>query len=127
LSNFRKRSDFGSHYSKPLFRKVLAVLPLEDINNVATAIFTYKFFNNMLPSTFDTFFQLNKELHEYNTRGSKKIHMKHGRTNYKKHTTRNKGYHIWNKLPTEILQTKKFQIFKNKLKKYYLKTMNVEI
>ena len=80
-------SDFGS-YSKPLFRK-LAILPLEDINNVATAIFTYKFFNNMLPSTFDTFFQLNKELHEYNTRGSEKIHMKHGRTNYKKYTTRN--------------------------------------
>ena len=81
----------------------------------------------MLPSTFDTFFQLNKELHEYNTRGSKKIHIKHGRTNYKKYTTRNKGYHIWNKLPTEILQPQKFQIFKNKLKKYYLKTMNVEI
>ena len=118
-------SDFRRH-SKPLIRK-LAVLPLEEINNIATAIFTYKFFNNMLPITFNKFFQLNKELHEYNTRGSKKFHMKHGRTNYKKYTTRNKGCHIWNKLPIEILQSKTLQIFKNKLKKYYLNTMDVEI
>jgi len=83
-------SDFRRH-SKPLFRK-LANLPLEEINNVATAIFTYKFFNNMLPSTFDKFFQLDKELHEYNTRGSEKIHMKHGWTNYKKYTTTRMPY-----------------------------------
>ena len=96
-------SDFRSH-AKPLFSK-LAVLPLEDINNLATAVFTYKFFNNtVLPNTFNKFFQLNKDLHEYNTRRSRKIHLKHGRTNYKKYTTRNKGSHIWNKLPTEILQ-----------------------
>ena len=59
----------------------------------------------MLPSTFDKVFQLNKELHEYNTRGSQKIYMKHGRTNYKNYTNRNKGCHIWNKLPIEILIT----------------------
>ena len=73
------------------------------------------------------FFQLNKDLHEYNTRGSKKIHLKHGRTNYKKYTTRNKGSHIWNKLPTEILQSKTLQIFKNKLKKCYVNKMDVDI
>ena len=37
------------------------------------------------------------------------------------------GCHIWNKLPIEILQSKTLQIFKNKLKKYYLNTMDVEI
>ena len=59
----------------------------------------------MLPSPFDKFFQVNKELREYKTRGSEKIHSELGRTNYNKYTTRNKGYHIWNKLPIEILQS----------------------
>ena len=86
-----------------------------------------QFFNNMLPSTFHKFFLLNKELHEYNTRGSEKIHMRHGQTNYKKYTTRNKGCHILNKLPIEMLQSKTLQIFRNKVKKYYLNTMDVEI
>ena len=79
LQRFEKSRPYCPFFlRKPLFRK-LAVLPLEEISNVATAIFTYRFFNNMLPSTFDKFFQLNKELHEYNTRGSEKSTWSMGR------------------------------------------------
>ena len=52
------------------------------------ALFTFPYFNNTLPMTFDNFFKLNMELHSHNTRSSTKIHIDHARTNYKKYSTR---------------------------------------
>ena len=46
----------------------MKTLPIDEINNEAIALFTFRYLNNMLPVTFDNFFKINMELHSHNTR-----------------------------------------------------------
>jgi len=102
-----------------------AGLPLEDINNVVTAIFTCNFSTTCC------------QVHSTNSSNSTKNYMNIIQEDPRKYTwsmggliirnTLLQGCHIWNKLPIEILQSKTLQIFTNKLKKYYLNTMDVKI
>ena len=46
-----KFSKYIDHTS-PLFKE-LAILPLDDINNETIALFMFRFFNSMLPSSFN--------------------------------------------------------------------------
>ena len=77
IITFSKFTDRTS----PLFKE-LSILPLDDINNAAIALFKFRYFNNMLPSSFNNFFCLNKEIHQYNRRSSSNIHKIQARTNY---------------------------------------------
>ena len=95
---------YRDHHTARLFQK-LSILPIDEINNEAIALFTFRYFNNTLPVTFDNFFKLNMELHSHNTRSSTKIHIDHARTNYKNYSTKFKGCDIWNNLPTAIKKT----------------------
>ena len=83
-------SKFSDHTS-PLFRE-LSILPLDDINNEAIALFMSRYFNNILPSSFNDFFCLNKDVHRYNTRSSANIHKTQARTNYQKHSIKHKSF-----------------------------------
>ena len=103
----------------PLFKK-LSILSIDNINNEAVAIFMFRYFNNGLPISFQNFFKLNKELHNYNTRSSTQIHKNYIRTNYKKYSTVNKGREIWNCLPNAIKDSKSLNIFKSKIRKHYI-------
>ena len=87
-------SKFSDHTS-PLFRE-LSILPLEDINNEGIALFMFRYFNNMLPSSFNDFFCLNKDVHRYNTRSSTNIHKTQACTNYQTHSIKHKGISGWN-------------------------------
>ena len=83
-------SKFTDHVN-PLVKE-LSILPLDDINNEAIALFMFRFFNNMLPSSFKNFFCLNKDIHKYNTsRSSSNIHKIQGCTNYQKPSVKYKG------------------------------------
>ena len=55
-----------------------------------------------------------------NTRSSSKIHKEQARTDYKKISVQFKGCEIWNNLPISIKNSKSIEIFKKKIKKYYL-------
>ena len=105
-------------HTAPLFKK-LSILPIDEINNEAIALFTFRYFNNTLPVTFDNFFKLNMKLHSHNTRSSTKIHIDHARTNYKKYSTKFKGCDIWNNLPTSIKNSKSLYVFKKNIKEYF--------
>ena len=85
----------------------------------------FKYFSNMLPMTFDNYFQLNNEIHSYYTRSSTKIHKPYFRTNYMKYSIKNKGNTIWNNLPETIKESKSYHIFKSKIKKYLLLPNNL--
>ena len=74
-----------------------------------TAMFMFKYFSNMLPMTFDNYFQLNNEIHSYYTRSSTKIHKPYFRTNYMKYSIKNKGNTIWNNLPETIKESKSYE------------------
>ena len=53
--------------TSPLFKE-LSILPLDDINNEVIALLIMcRYFHNMLPSSFNNFFSLNKlDIHKYN-------------------------------------------------------------
>ena len=78
IITFSKYTDHS-----PLFKE-LAILPLNDINSETTAFFMIRFFNSMLPSSFNDYFRLNKGVHKYNTRLSSKIQKTQTRINYQK-------------------------------------------
>ena len=70
--------NFKEH-SGPLFKELL-ISPLDDINNEAIALFMFRYFNNNLPSSFNDFFCLNKDVHQFNTRLSSNVHKVQART-----------------------------------------------
>ena len=73
-------AEYKEH-TPPLFIR-LSMLQLDDINLQVTALFMFRFFNNMLPDSFNDYFMLNKELHHYNTRSSACVHKNYTITNY---------------------------------------------
>ena len=103
-------AGFTDH-SPPIFKK-LSVLPFDQINKEKVALFMFRYFNKMLPSAFDAFFTLNKDLHNHNTRSSAKIHINYIRTNYSKHSIKYRGSQVWNSLPTAVKTAKSIYIFK---------------
>ena len=105
--------------SAPLFKNLI-ILPIDDINNETLAIFMFKYFNKGLPESFQNFFKLNKDLHNYNTRSAFQVHKQRVRTNYKKYSTEYKGTQIWNNLPDDIKDSNSLNIFKKNIRKYYL-------
>ena len=85
-------SNFKEH-TGPLFKELL-ISPLDDINNEAIALFMFRYFNNNLPSSFNDFFCLNKDVHQYNTRSSSNVHKIQARANHQKHSVKYKGVSI---------------------------------
>ena len=73
MSRYKKKiiriisfSDFRDHTS-PLFKN-LSILPIDDLNNEATALFAFKFFTKALPATLNHFLKSNDYFHGHNTR-----------------------------------------------------------
>ena len=106
-------------HTPPIFKK-LPILPFHQINEEKTALFMFRYFNKMLPATFDSFFTLNRDFHNHYTRSSTKIHIAYVRTNYNKHSIKYRGSQVWNNLPTAVKTTKSIYIFKKKIKRYLL-------
>ena len=106
-------------HTPPIFNK-LSILPFDQINEEKTALFMFRYFNKMLPATFDSFFTLNKDFHNHYTRSSIKIHITYVRTNYNKHSIKYRGSQVWNNLPMAVKTAKSIYIFKKKIKRYLL-------
>ena len=81
-------SNFKEH-TGPLFKELL-ISPLDDINNEAIALFMFRYFNNNLPSSFNDFFCLNKDVHQFNTRSSSTFTKSKHEPNYQKHSVKYK-------------------------------------
>ena len=75
----------------------------------------FKYFNKGLPESFQIFFKLNKDLHNYNTRSALQVHKKRVRTNYKKYSTEYKGTQIWNNLLDDIKDSNSLNILKKNM------------
>ena len=85
---------------------------LDDINLQVTALFMFRFFNNMLPEAFNDCLMLNKELHYYNTRSTACVHKNYARTNYSKHLVSYRGIDTLNNLPESLKEMKTFYSFR---------------
>ena len=77
-----------------------------------------KYSKNQLPPAIMSLFNTNEEIHNYNTRSSKKLHKAKSKTNIRQFTLCNKGVDIYNSLPSELKES--HCSFKRKLKKFIL-------
>ena len=110
-------------YTGPLFKELLISL-FDDINNEAIALFMFRYFNNNVPSSFNDFFRLNKDVHYHNKRSSINVHKTadkiQARTNYQKHSIKYKRVWIRNNLPKSIKEIKAFNLLRKKIKTHFL-------
>ena len=71
-----------NHSSKPLFDE-LQMLNIYQINYYAIAILISQFINNQLPISLKNIFKTKEDVHNYNTRSTKKLHKPLIKTSYK--------------------------------------------
>ena len=87
-----------TEHTKPIFIQ-LEILNIEQINYFLTTLFMFRYHQlENLPELFKNYLKKNKEVHEYNTRNSSKLHKSFLKTNYAKQTLKHRGIDIWNSL-----------------------------
>ena len=101
--------------TKPIFKE-LKLLDLFELNTFLVSLFMYSQRTNTLPKIFKNYFLQNDDLHQYNTRSAKNLHVEYHRTNYGKFSLKAKGTKIWNDLPDDVKKSNSFSIFKRKMK-----------
>ena len=116
------QSNFLDH-TTPLFKN-RHTLKLEDIHTFQTAIFMFKYVNNLLPLSFQTFFTYNTTIHSYPTRQSRNFHLNNPKTLLAHKSIRHHGPDVWNSLPTNIKERTALHSFKVTTKKYLLSKYN---
>ena len=94
--------------------KHLNILTVYDINKLQTLCFVYKAVNNLLPKHFTTFFNLNINIQQHNTRQSSSWHFTFHRTNIRANSIKILGLKLWNSLGSSITSLPSFHIFKNR-------------
>ena len=93
-----------NHSSKPLFDE-LQILNVFQINYHTIVILTSQFINNQLPTSLKNIFRTNEDVHNYNTRSTKKLHKPLIKTNIRKISISYKGVDIFNNLPSDLKKT----------------------
>ena len=97
----------------------LKIIKLYDLVYFQTALFMYNYHYNNLPESFNSFFHVVRDKHDYNTRfavGSTYSIPKF-RINYGKFNIRFAGVKVWNSIEESTKKLTKSQ-FKVKLKNY---------
>jgi len=108
--------------SLPIYKK-LNLLNIHQINDFLIGSFSYNLNNKTLPCYFNDFCTENNKIHNHYTRTSNNLHKIVNRTNYGKHSTRNKIINTWNNIPIAIRKSISLHVFKRKRKKYILSSV----
>ena len=111
-------SSFDAH-TAPLFHKY-HLLTLDNIHLLQVALFMFSVHYNSIPSTFQSMFNKNSAIHQYNTRQTNDYKVHYSRTNILKTTIVSFGPRLWNSLPTDLKTKQSLFCFKKKLKKYLI-------
>jgi len=110
------KSGFRAH-TAPLFNK-FKILPVHALYDYNVGIFMYLYFNDLLPSNFDSLFDRNIDIHSYNTRGKLNYRVNYGQSSLSRSLISYNGPLLWNSLPEYIKSSKSLNIFKYKFKEY---------
>jgi hypothetical protein len=112
-----------SHYiahTNPIFSS-LNILKVYDLANTAILVLMHKSINNTLPHKFQTYFQYTSQIHSYCTRGAEKYTIPYARTICRsKYSLQVIGPRLWNSLPPTLQAIKTLQLFKSKLKHFFI-------
>ena len=82
---------------------------------------TYQFLQNRLPGALTDIFKKNDQIHDHNTRLSKRRHKPLSKTNVRKCTVANKGVDIYNSLTDDIRDSRSSYSFKRKLRIFIMR------
>ena len=102
----------------------LGILNVIDMHNCYIAVFMFSCFNGNLPTFLLTCFNLNCDVHNFNTRNALNYNLPKIRTTCMKNSLFFKGPLIWISIPQEIKKCKTVNLFKIKYKKIMLNKYN---
>ena len=109
------KSTFDSH-SDPIFKE-LELLKLSDIRQLELGKLMFSLNHSLLPSKFNIYFSLNKQVHSYATRHANDFHLPFCRTNLRKFSVSFQGPTYYNSIGNDIKESNSLHLFKTKLKK----------
>ena len=111
-------SDYCAH-TKSLFfsQKVLNVF---DIYKYQVYVFMFKYEKGLLPGSFDTYFNYNREFHSYDTRSSGSFRINLSSNEVSHRLFNNSGVKLWNSLEHNIKNANTIFSFKNRIKNHLL-------
>ena len=111
----------------PLY-KSLGLLKFQDINKYTLTNFMYKYHMKTLPSIFLNYFQLNGDIHNYNTHQRNKLHVPRFKSTIGQMSFYSNSIHHWNTIGLILLESCNFHlipyIFKKRLKHFLLYPTN---
>ena len=125
LMFFAKTYGEQTESAQPLIN-LLDILNIENVFKLHALKFAHHWHTKAIPNIFDTCLQYAKDVHRHNTRYAAKenFHRTRMRTDTGKQTISYNATVIWEKLPPEIKQLKKFSFIKE-VKKHLLSTQNI--
>ena len=110
-----------SHYLHPsanLFSQ-MKILPIKEIVSLQTGVFMHNCYNGLIPVSLQDYFDLNVNVHSYNTRSANNFHPPLLRTEISKASLFYQGPALWNNLPL-TLKLKSLKQFKIDFKSHLL-------
>ena len=112
------KSTFDSH-SDPIFKE-LELLKLSDIRQLELGKLMFSLNHSLLPSKFNNYFSLNKQVHSYATRHANDFHLLSCRTNLRKFSVSFQGPTYYYSIENDIKESNSLHLFKTKLRKKLL-------
>ena len=111
--------------TSPIFCS-LKILRFNDLYLYQVGIFMYLCYINALPESLLAYFNLNHNVHSYNTRNANNFHLPKARLTFFQNSILFHGPKIWNSLPPSIKESISLKVFKTKLKDHFLATYEVD-
>ena len=97
--------------------KELNIIKVQEINNLQTSFFMFKFHNNQLPKNLSDIFSANYQIHSYGTRHADDCHLSRKSTTLGQYSLTFQGSKIWNSIDFKTRNIKSFNLFKNIIKR----------
>ena len=105
--------------TSPIFKE-LKLLKFHDIHSFQLGFFMFSLNNSTLPSKFNNLFQINSQIHNYNTRNAHLFRLPLCRTNTRQFSIYFQGPKFYNSLTSTITASPSSASFKRKLKEFLL-------
>jgi hypothetical protein len=112
----------GSHYNAhttPLFSELKA-LKFEDIYELQLGKFIYCLYQNNIPKPLQSFFSINSDTHNYNTRNLNNPCIPLHKSNVTAMSIFSKSYKLWYNMELDLKSTVSLSVFSHRYKKYIL-------
>ena len=104
-------SYYYSHTAS-IFQKY-NILNVYDSYKLEVVVFMYQYFQNLLPSSFNTFFSKRSDMHDYHTRNRRNFNQTRNKKKFADKTIRTTGPTTWNSIDDKTKKQFQLIIFEN--------------